>query len=51
MAAVFTNKVPAVNRPLTAAGGVESEELSPQILELIWFEGAGKELTFTLQWG
>src|SRR5258707_9384697 len=30
VAAAFTNKVPLVKRALTAAGGVESEELSPQ---------------------
>src|SRR5712671_5272592 len=51
VAAVFTSKVPLVNRALTVAGGVESEELSPQSEELTRLAGTGKELMFTLQCG
>jgi len=40
-----------VNRALTAAGGVVSEELSPHSVELIRFAGAGKELMLMLHWG
>src|SRR5258707_13290767 len=51
VAAVFTSRVPLVNRALTVAGGVESEELSPQIAEVIRLAGTGNELMFTLQRG
>ena len=51
MAAVLTSNVPLVNRALTAAGGVVSDELSPQRVEVIRFPGAGKVVMFTLQWG
>ena len=41
VAAALTNKLPLVNRALTSDGGVVSDELSPQSVEVIKFAGAG----------
>ena len=49
MAAALTSEEPLVNRALTSAGGVESDELSPQRVEVIRFPGAGKVGMLTLQ--
>src|SRR5260370_31348263 len=46
VAAAFTSEVPLVNRALTVAGGVESEEVSPQIEEGITLAGTRKETLF-----
>src|SRR5579864_2003786 len=51
VAAAFTETVPVTKRELTADGGVESDELSPQSVVLIAFPGAGNVLTFMVQCG
>src|ERR1039457_6452877 len=46
VAAAFTSREPLVKSAVAAAGGVESEELSPQRLDAIRFAAAGKLLMF-----
>src|SRR5271154_1167442 len=50
-AALTDTGLPPVNRPLTDAGGVVSEELSPHRVELIRLPGAGKVVMLMVQWG